>query len=230
VTTLICLAALAESMTSPTLGTLVLAGGGTTTTEMVVAFAQAVGDRSLPIAVLAQTRENPSKDGQGSVELLLENGFTDVFLVGDRKFTAGRQREIATQLDRVAGIWIPGGDQELFLDRWGIAWGQPLLRRCHRRGVSFFGTSAGAMLTGQPMIAGSRADGTARLRSGLGLWPVIVDTHYRERARSMRLKGAIAEVRNGKGLGLDRGEWVIVTEGVVTFVSGTPEAIGFELP
>lgn len=230
-TALLYLAALMETTApSPTVGTLILAGGGTTTTAMVEAFAEAVGDRSRPVAVLAQTRDNPSESGRGSVELLLEHGFKEVVLIGDRRFTAARQRDIEAELNRVAGIWIPGGDQELFMARWGIAWGQPLLRRLHRRGVAFFGTSAGAMLAGQPMIVGAMSDGTAKLRSGLGLWPVIVDSHYRERSRQARLRGAVNDVRNGRGLGLDRGEWVVVEDGEVSRVYGTPESIGVPLP
>ncbi len=133
-------------------------------------------------------------------------------------------RDLARQLMAVKGVWIPGGNQNLLMERLGVEWVQKAFKSARTRGVSFFGTSAGAMLMSDPMIGGNQDDGTPKMARGAGLIPFVVDTHYRERNRQPRLKFALDNwpEKVASGVGLSEGEWIVWNDRV-TEKSGKPE-------
>ena len=112
-------------------------------------------------------------------------------------------------IDTATGIFITGGNQ---LRISTILGGTPVakaIRRRNARGVSVGGTSAGAAILSEHMIAfgeeGSipRA-GAATLAPGFGLTNrVIIDQHFRQRDRLGRLLAALAYNPFAVGIGLD---------------------------
>lgn len=207
-------------------GPLIAAGGGETSPEMVRAFLRAVGGPGRPVVVLALTREDPKASGPSSVELLREHGATRVSLIDE---PSPKPEDLAMWerwIDEARGVWIPGGDQNLVIERLPAAWRERVLRGAHQRGVAFFGTSAGSMLLSDPMIAGNgEQPGTAKINEGLGLASFLIDTHYRERGRQARLRHAIAETGARRAIGLDAGEWVVIWGGVIVRRHGQPEIL-----
>jgi cyanophycinase-like exopeptidase len=128
---------------------------------------------------------------------------------------------------RAKGLWLPGGDQGLFMQRLGSSFAKDLFQLAHRRGVSVFGTSAGAMLMSDPMIDGWEDNTRPKRSPGLGLIPVLVDTHYRERERQGRLRFAFENWNSHtRALGLSEGEWILWQGGRVRQSSGRPEWVG----
>jgi len=112
-------------------------------------------------------------------------------------------------LGRATGIFLTGGHQ---LRLSTILGGTPvakLLRSQNAHGVSIGGTSAGAAILSEHMIAfgeeGSTPHaGAAALAPGFGLTNrVIIDQHFRERDRLGRLLSALAYNPFAIGLGLD---------------------------
>ncbi|MCA0362074.1 MAG: cyanophycinase [Armatimonadetes bacterium] len=207
-------------------GRLFLMGGGDTTPDVVVAFIGACGGGDAPIVVLSQMREEPWR-GAGSVELLAENGARNVTLVSYVDITENERALTEKILEGAAGIWLPGGDQEMFMNRWKASWLKPLFGRLVRKGVNFFGTSAGAMMMSDPMIYGPGGEpDTVQIGEGIGLVPFLVDTHFVERNRMARLQNGIQQISAKKALGLDAGEWVMVRDGKIIQAKGNPWTYG----
>ena len=112
-------------------------------------------------------------------------------------------------LDESTGIFLTGGNQ---LRLSTILGGTPVaqaIRRLNAAGVHVGGTSAGAAVLSEHMIAGGpsghtpRADGVI-LAPGLGLTNrLIIDQHFRQRDRIGRLLTAVSFNPFATGVGLD---------------------------
>ena len=204
-------------------GILLLAGGGSTSSAMAQRFIKEVGKDS-EIVVLAQMRQDPTRS-QSSVDFLKEEGASKVTLISDVSLSDARRKEVAVIMSKAKGFWMPGGDQGLFTERFGADWIGAELRKAQKRGASFFGTSAGAMLCSETMINGSLSDGVPRLSPGLSLAPgFLIDTHFSERKREPRLQSGLDTLRAKKkdlvGLGLDEKAWVVIRDGKIIESTG----------
>jgi cyanophycinase len=141
--------------------------------------------------------------------------------------------EILDVLGRTTGIFITGGNQ---LRLSTILGGTPVaqaLRRMNADGVPLAGTSAGAAIMAEHMIAGGRGGPSPReslvqLAPGLGLTNrVIIDQHFSQRGRMGRLLAALSFNPFVCGLGIDEntaafigpdGDAEIVGRGTVTVI------------
>lgn len=133
----------------------------------------------------------------------------------------------AKVLEDATGIFLTGGNQ---LRLSTILGGTPiaqLLRRLNADGVHVGGTSAGAAIIPEHMIAGGpggstpRADGVI-LAPGLGLTNnVIIDQHFRQRDRIGRLLAAVSFNPFAIGIGLDEDTAAFINAGNVFEVVGT---------
>src|SRR5210317_567707 len=141
--------------------------------------------------------------------------------------------EILSALEKATGIFITGGNQ---LRLSTILGGTPVARRIRKlnsAGVHVAGTSAGAAIVSEHMIAGGRSGPSPResgveLAPGLGLTNrVIVDQHFNQRQRMGRLLAALSFNPFACGLGIDEntagfiapdGRMEVVGRGTVTVV------------
>ena len=136
-------------------------------------------------------------------------------------------------LEMATGIFITGGNQ---LRLSTILGGTPVARRIrslNARGVHVAGTSAGAAIVSEHMIAGGRSGSSPResgveLAPGLGLTNrVIIDQHFNQRQRMGRLLAALSFNPFACGLGIDEntagfiapdGRMEVVGRGTITVV------------
>jgi len=129
-------------------------------------------------------------------------------------------------LGDATGVFITGGNQ---LRLSTILGGTPVarsIRKMNSLGVHVAGTSAGAAIVSEHMIAGGRSGPTPResgveLAPGLGLTNrVIVDQHFNQRQRMGRLLAALSFNPFACGLGID--------ENTAGFIApdGTMEVVG----
>ena len=136
-------------------------------------------------------------------------------------------------LGRATGIFITGGNQ---LRLSTIIGGTPvarMIRSLNADGVHVAGTSAGAAIVSEHMIAGGRSGSSPResgveLAPGLGLTNrVIVDQHFNQRQRMGRLLAALSFNPFACGLGIDEntagfigpdGSMEVVGNGTITVV------------
>ena len=113
------------------------------------------------------------------------------------------------RLEQATGIFFTGGNQLRLTTLLGGTPVAKLIRMSNARGVAVGGTSAGASILSEHMIAfgdeGSAVvSGSVRLAPGLGLTNrFIIDQHFRERDRLGRLITALAYNPFAIGIGLD---------------------------
>jgi cyanophycinase len=118
---------------------------------------------------------------------------------------AGRLR----RLEEASGIFFTGGNQLRLSTLLGGTPVARLIRTRNAHGVAVGGTSAGASILSEHMIAfgdeGSAViSGSVRLAPGLGLTNrFIIDQHFRQRDRLGRLITALAYNPFAVGIGLD---------------------------
>ena len=141
--------------------------------------------------------------------------------------------DVKVSLEKTTGIFITGGNQ---LRLSTIIGGTPVaqsIRRLNASGIPVAGTSAGAAIISEHMIAGGRSRTTPRehgatMAPGLGLTnKVIIDQHFRQRNRIGRLLTALSYNPFVSGLGIDEntaafidpdGVLEVVGSGAVTVV------------
>jgi cyanophycinase len=113
------------------------------------------------------------------------------------------------RLGEASGIFFTGGNQLRLTTLLGGTPVAKLIRGRNARGVTVGGTSAGASILSEHMIAfgddGSSAiSGSVRLAPGLGLTNrFVIDQHFRQRDRLGRLLTALAYNPFSVGIGLD---------------------------
>ncbi len=113
------------------------------------------------------------------------------------------------RIERASGIFFTGGNQLRISTLLGGTPVAKLIRLQNAKGVHVAGTSAGAAILSEHMIAfgeegGSPRAGSVRLAPGLGLTNrFIIDQHFRQRDRLGRLATALAFNPFAIGIGLD---------------------------
>jgi cyanophycinase len=113
------------------------------------------------------------------------------------------------RIGRATGVFFTGGSQLRITTLIGGTSVAKLLRTMNARGVTVGGTSAGASILSEHMIAmgdegSSPMAGSVRLAPGLGLTNrFVIDQHFRQRDRLGRLVTALAYNPFAIGIGLD---------------------------
>lgn len=113
------------------------------------------------------------------------------------------------RLEEASGVFFTGGNQLRLTTLLGGTPVAKMIRARNAHGVTVGGTSAGASILSEHMIAfgddGSSAiSGSVRLAPGLGLTNrFVIDQHFRQRDRLGRLLTALAYNPFAVGIGLD---------------------------
>lgn len=117
--------------------------------------------------------------------------------------------DMLAYLDACDGVFITGGNQLRLSTTLGGTAVAKLLRRRNAAGMPIAGTSAGAAILPEHMIAGGEEGPTplarmVQLAPGLGVSnKIMIDQHFRQRDRLGRLLSAIALNPFALGLGID---------------------------
>lgn len=131
------------------------------------------------------------------------------------------------RIERASGVFFTGGDQLRLSTILGGTPAAKMIRVRNAAGMTVGGTSAGASILSEHMIAfgaeGSspRAD-SVRLAPGLGLTNrFIIDQHFRQRDRLGRLVAALAFNPFSVGIGLDEDTAAFISPDNVLDVEGS---------
>lgn len=131
------------------------------------------------------------------------------------------------RLEEASGIFFTGGNQLRLTTLLGGTPVAKLIRRRNARGVTVGGTSAGASILSEHMIASgdegsSVIAGGVRLAPGLGLTNrFIIDQHFRQRDRFGRLLTALAYNPFAVGIGLDEDTAAFIGPDEIVEVEGS---------
>lgn len=142
-----------------------------------------------------------------------------------RRDTAERNR--LQRIEQASGIFFTGGNQLRIATMLGGTPIAQLIRSCNANGVHVGGTSAGASILSEHMIAfgkegASPTAGSVRLAPGLGLTNrFVIDQHFRQRDRLGRLLAALAYNPFAVGIGLDEDTAAFIRPDNVLEVEGS---------
>jgi cyanophycinase len=197
-------------------------------------FVRISGGESADIVVIP-TASRMHETGPRYEQLFKNLGAANVAVMD---FDTRRDCQEAGRLERIgqaSGIFFTGGNQLRLTTLLGGTPVAKLIRERNAHGVTVGGTSAGASILSEHMIAfgdeGSAViSGSVRLAPGLGLTNrFIIDQHFRQRDRLGRLLTSLAYNPFAVGIGLDedtaafiRADETIEVEGSggVTIVDG----------
>jgi cyanophycinase len=194
-------------------GTLIAIGGAEDKTRECVilrAFLHAAGGPAARIVVLATASELP-ETGPRYARLFTDfgAGAVEVLRILTREDALAVDLTASDLLQHATGLFLTGGSQLRLSSALGGTHVAAVVHRRHQEGMVVAGTSAGASLLSEHMIALGDGGGTPRRRlvhlaKGLGLAPgLVIDQHFRRRDRLGRLLTAISYNPGPIGLGVD---------------------------
>ncbi len=191
-------------------GTLVICGGGELPEDVRKFFVRAAGGKKARIIVIptASIYADTETELYWTEDWIpLEPESVSVLHTRDR--AVADSEEFVKKIESASGIWFSGGDQsrlsEVFLDTRA----QVAFENFALRGGTIGGTSAGAAICSEVMIASGQE--TPEMSRGLNLLPwAITDQHFTQRDRIGRLRKAVAQNPSRVGLGIDESTAVIV--------------------
>jgi cyanophycinase len=131
------------------------------------------------------------------------------------------------RLEQATGIFFTGGNQLRLTTLLGGTPVAKLIRARNAHGVTVGGTSAGASILSEHMIASgdegsAMIAGSVRLAPGLGLTNrFIIDQHFRQRDRFGRLLTALAYNPFAIGIGLDEDTAAFISPEEILEVEGS---------
>ena len=215
--TILALLLSAVSALAQTPGAIVAVGGGGTTEKIVARTLALAGGREAAVVVLPQSSELPDA-GDGSVTMWRDAGAKSARKIDFKDPGARSALESATL------IWIPGGDQNRFMNAISGTGLDDVIRARNRAGAVVGGTSAGAAVLSALMITGeadlqSLTAGKTEVTKGLALFSAgLFDQHFLKRQRSNRLLSAVLDHPQTIGVGIDEATAVIVRDGQLEVV------------
>ena len=176
--------------------------------QILKRFVQLSGGRDADIVVIP-TASRLANTGSRYVDLFerLEAGRTTIVDFADRE--DGQRDDYLRALENASGVFFTGGNQLRISTILGGTPAAKLIRSRNAHGMHVAGTSAGASILSEHMIAfgkegSSPRAGSVRLAPGLGLTNrFIIDQHFRQRDRLGRLVAALAYNPFAIGIGLD---------------------------
>lgn len=171
-------------------------------------FVKLCGGRDADIVIIP-TASRLADTGQKYEELFdrLEAGRATSIDFATRE--DGRNEDYLRRLESATGVFFTGGNQLRISTIMGGTDAAKMIRTRNAHGMHVAGTSAGASILSEHMIAfgkegSSPRAGSVRLAPGLGLTNrFIIDQHFRQRDRLGRLVAALAYNPFAIGIGLD---------------------------
>ena len=189
-------------------------------------FVEVSGGESANIVVIP-TASRLSETGPRYEKIFNELGADKVAVMD---FDTRRDCQEPGRLQRIeeaTGIFFTGGNQLRLTTLLGGTPVAKLIRSRNAHGVTVGGTSAGASILSEHMIAfgdegSSVISGSVRLAPGLGLTNrFIIDQHFRQRDRLGRLMTALAYNPFAVGIGLDEDTAAFIGPDDTVEVSGS---------
>ncbi|MGK7900556.1 MAG: cyanophycinase [Hormoscilla sp.] len=189
-------------------------------------FARA-GSRSAKIAIVPSASREPGPIGERYRRIFAEMGAQEIKAIDIRARAQGDDQQWKEYVENCTGVFMTGGDQLRLCALLADTPVMEIIRSRTKAGeITLAGTSAGAAVMGQEMIAeGGSGEYPNRslvdLTTGLGIVPeVIVDQHFNNRNRMGRLVSAIAIFRYRLGMGIDEDTCALVERDGTIMVMG----------
>ena len=211
------------------LGTLFAIGGAEAKLRrraVLRAFVAAAGGSDARIAVVPTASSLGPEVVEVYRAVFASLGAGEVVALRPESRAEAQDPAVAAPLADVTAVFMTGGNQlKLSAFITGTVFGDAVVA-AHRRGAVVGGTSAGASILAEHMIAFGGAGSTPRQRMsqlsvGLGLLrDAVVDQHFAQRNRYGRLLSLVAQSPSLLGIGVDEDTAAVVTDGTRLEVVG----------
>lgn len=202
--------------------------------QILNTFFNRAGATDAQIAIIPCASREPSVIGNRYRTIFEEMGAKAIEILDIRDREQSENPDWKDYLEQCTGVFMTGGDQ---LRLCGLLADTPIMERVRVRAqlgeITLAGTSAGAAVMGEHMIAGGGSGESPNrslvdLATGLNIIPdVIVDQHFHNRNRMARLMSAIAIYPDKLGIGIDEdtcalfedsGIFQVIGKGTVTVI------------
>jgi cyanophycinase len=202
--------------------------------SILTAFFRSAGGQAASIGILPCASREPSIVGERYHQIFQGMGVKQVQSLDIRHPQECDEARWIEILNQCTGIFVTGGDQ---LRLCGLIEGSQFMatvrQRIQQGNLALAGTSAGAAMMGEKMIAGGSSGeppnrALVELAEGLNILPeLLVDQHFHNRNRMARLMSAIAAYPDKLGIGIDEdtcaafcgdGTFEVLGQGTVTVV------------
>lgn len=202
--------------------------------QILNTFFNRAGATDAQIAIIPCASREPSVIGNRYRSIFEEMGAKAIEILDIRDREQSENPDWKDYLEQCTGVFMTGGDQ---LRLCGLLADTPIMERVRVRAqlgeITLAGTSAGAAVMGEHMIAGGGSGESPNrslvdLATGLNIIPdVIVDQHFHNRNRMARLMSAIATYPDKLGIGIDEdtcalfedsGIFQVIGKGTVTVI------------
>jgi cyanophycinase len=194
--------------------------------QVLTRFVKLAGGSAAKIAVIATASSLGEEIIDAYREAFGKLGVTNVVAPRPRTRAEAADAALVSQLADVTGIFMTGGNQGTLS---GVVSGTPFgtaIKAAHARGVVVGGTSAGASVQSEHMVAFGPSGATPKMRmghmsAGLGLLPgLVIDQHFDQRNRYGRLLALISASPHLLGMGVDEDTAAVVTQGHLLEIVG----------
>ncbi len=189
-------------------------------------FVRLCGGRRARIVIIPTASSLPDT-GERYIDIFNKIGVSEAVSLPIAERADADRAEYIEQLDNATGIFMTGGNQLRLSTILGGTLVAQKVRRLNAAGIHIAGTSAGAAIMPEHMIAGGsmglspQADGV-NLAPGLGLTnAIIIDQHFSQRDRLGRLLTAVSYNPFMMGVGIDEDTAIFIGPDQVFEVEGS---------
>jgi len=176
------------------------------------------GGTDAKIVVIPTASSIPVEVGENYLEAFSTLGCKNVTVLDIRSKEDSEKQESIDLIKSANCIMFSGGDQSKITNKIGGTKIHEIIKHRYEneKGFVVAGTSAGAMMMSQEMIAGGSATesfikGAVNMYKGLALVPgLIIDTHFIKRGRFGRISEAVAQFPKLIGIGLAEDTGMII--------------------
>jgi cyanophycinase len=207
---------------SPPLGTLFAIGGAEAKQRrrtVLEAFVAAAGGSDARIAIVSSASSLGVQVVEVYKGVFTSLGASEVMSLRPESRTQAQDPDLVEPLGKVSAIFLTGGNQlKLSSFITGTPFGDAI-QEAYQRGTVVGGTSAGASILAEHMIAFGAGGSTpkqrmSQLSAGLGLLRgVVIDQHFEQRNRYGRLLSLVAQSPSLLGLGVDEDTAAVIHDG-----------------
>lgn len=206
---------------------LVMIGGGPSRpVKALQQFSDWCAERGGPLLIVTWASDYPKEsflDLQGDFNGLFKGQFANS---ATAPTNLTEQLVFLNQLESSCGVFFSGGKQNKIMAAFAVLGGDTIFTAVHNaynNGKVFGGTSAGTAIMSRNMIADKlQLDGTVPMMKGLGFLPshIMVDQHFTQRDRMLRLLIARLRTQTQVAIGIDEDTSIIVTNNSQMRVEG----------
>jgi len=188
------------------------------------------------IVVIPTASSIPVEVGENYLSAFAKLGCTNVHVLDIRSKEDSEKKSSIDLIKSANCIMFSGGNQSKITQHIGTTTIHDIMLHRYKNEAGFViaGTSAGAMVMTNEMIAGGSPKeafikGAVAMYTGLGLIPeLIIDTHFIRRGRFGRQSEAVAKFPKLIGIGLAEDTGMIIKNGNDCTVIGSGMAIVFD--